>query len=155
MDKLEALLVYTRFHGISKLSNARKRLDVLCVGLGNASVASPSYEDLLTLCHNTYCGTREMLLMSTVRTHMDILREHSGLVGMTRLALVFFPIRLCTVKTALYLDFFGDPDKRQYPRKKAKEALSQLDKDEKDAGKEKEGEEGNKGQRSPRSSQFK
>ena len=54
-DKLEASLVYTRFHGISKRSNAllniaRKRLDAL----GNDSVAAASYEDLLTLCSNTY-----------------------------------------------------------------------------------------------------
>ena len=71
-DKLEASLVYTRFHGISKRSNAlisiaRKRLDAL----GNRSVAAASYEDLLTLCRNTYCGSRETLLTTTVRTHME------------------------------------------------------------------------------------
>jgi len=156
-DKLEASLVYTRFHGISKRSNAlisiaRKRLDAL----GNGSVAAASYEDLLMLCRNTYCGGRETLLTSTVRTHMDILRERHGLVGMTRLASVFL-IRLCTVETALYLDFFGDPDKRRYPRKKTKGALSQVDEEENDAAtEEKEGEESNKGQQSPpQSPQFK
>jgi len=136
-DKLEASLVYTRFHGISKRSNAlisiaRKRLDAL----GNDSVASASYDDLLTLCRNTYCGARETLLTTTVRRHMDILKERHGLVGMTRLASVFL-IRLCTVETALYLDFFGDPEKRRYPRKKTKGALPQVD--EEDEAKEEGG----------------
>jgi hypothetical protein len=122
-DKLEASLVYTRFHGISKRSNAlisiaRKRLDKL----GNQSVAATSYEDLLTLCRNTYCGAREALLTSTVRTHMDILRERHGLVGMTRLASVFL-IRLCTIETAMYLDFFGDAEKKRYSQKKTKRVL--------------------------------
>ena len=115
-DKLEASLVYTRFHGISSRSNAlisiaRRRLD----SLGPSSVASTSYEELLALCRNAYCGARETLLTSTVRHHMDALRDRHGLVGMTRLASVFL-IRLCTVETALYLDFFGDPEKRRHPR---------------------------------------
>jgi len=38
---------------------------------------------------------------------MDKLKEQHGPVGMTRLASVFL-IRLCTVETLLYLDFFGD-----------------------------------------------
>jgi len=38
---------------------------------------------------------------------MDKLKDQHGLVGMTRLASVFL-VRLCTVETALYLDFFGD-----------------------------------------------
>ena len=149
-DKLEASLVYTRFHGISRRSNAlisiaRKRLDTL----GSKSVAATSYEDLLTLCRNTYCGARETLLTTTIRTHMDILKERHGLVGMTRLASVFL-IRLCTVETALYLDFFGDPEKRRHPRKRAKGALQQQqvedEEENKDAsgavGEEKEGEGG-------------
>jgi hypothetical protein len=119
-DKLEASLAYTRFHGISKRSNAlihivRKRLEAL----GSESLASPSYEELLTLCRNTYCGARESLLTVSVRNHMDILKERHGLVGMTRLASVFL-IRLCTVETALYLDFFGNPEKRHYVRKTSK-----------------------------------
>ncbi len=123
-DKLEASLVYTRFHGISKRSNmltsiARRRLDTLG---GNQSAAAASYEDLLTLCRNTYCGAREALLTSTVRAHMDTLKERHGLVGMTRLASVFL-IRLCTVETALYLDFFGDLEKRRYAQKKSKGVL--------------------------------
>ena len=126
-DKLEASLVYTRFHGISKRSNvlisiARKRLDAL----GNGSVAAASYEDLLTLCRNTYCSARETLLTNTIRTHMDILKDRHGLVGMTRLASVFL-IRLVTVETALYLDFFGDPEKRKHPRKKVKGTISSAD----------------------------
>jgi hypothetical protein len=39
---------------------------------------------------------------------MDKLKDQHGLVGMTRIASVFL-IRLCTVETQLYLDFFGDP----------------------------------------------
>jgi len=161
-DKLEASLVYTRFHGISKRSNAlisiaRKRLDAL----GNDSVASASYDDLLTLCRNTYCGARETLLTATVRRHMDILKERHGLVGMTRLASLFL-IRLCTVETALYLDFFGDPEKRRYPRKKTKGALSQVDEEDETkeggdaAGEKKEGgDEGEKVPPSPGSPHFK
>ena len=143
-DKLEASLVYTRFHGVSKRSNllisiARRRLDKL----GKRSVAASSYEDLLTLCRNTYCGAREALLTSTVRTHMDVLRERHGLVGMTRLASVFL-IRLCTVETAMYLDFFGDPEKRRHPQKKPKGVLLDSvdeEKSEPDASEEKEGDE--------------
>ena len=116
-DKLEASLVYTRFHGISRRSNAliniaRKRVNAL----GGGSLAASSYEDFLTLCRNTYCGARETLLTTTIRSHMDILKERHGLVGMTRLASVFL-IRLCTVETALYLDFFGDPERRQTTNK--------------------------------------
>jgi len=131
-DKLEASLVYTRFHGISRRSNslisiARRRLDILGAGgsssnAGGNTLASTGYEDLLALCRNAYCTARETLLGSTVRHHMDTLRERHGLVGMTRLASVFL-IRLCTVETALYLDFFGNPDKRRHPRTKTKGAV--------------------------------
>jgi hypothetical protein len=51
---------------------------------------------------------------------MDKLKDQHGLVGMTRLASVFL-IRLCTVETALYLDFFGD--------KKTEEAKETIDDD--------------------------
>jgi len=85
--------------------------------LGGGSLAASSYEDFLTLCRNTYCGARETLLTTTIRSHMDILKDRHGLVGMTRLASVFL-IRLCTIETALYLDFFGDPDKRLRTTKK-------------------------------------
>jgi hypothetical protein len=100
-DKLEASLVFTRFHGISSRSNrlltlVRKRLH-----------RGEAYHELLHLCRNTYCSSRESLLKATVRAHMDKLKEQHGLVGMTRLASVFL-IRFCTVETALYLDFFGD-----------------------------------------------
>ena len=122
-DKLEASLVYTRFHGISRRSNAliniaRKRLDIL----GGGSLAASSYEDYLTLCRNTYCGARETLLTTTIRSHMDILKDRHGLVGMTRLASVFL-IRLCNVETALYLDFFGDIEKRSETTKKVNDAV--------------------------------
>lgn len=100
-DRLEASLIYTRFYGISSRSNrllglVRKRLN-----------RGDAYHELLQLCRNTYCGSRESLLRNTVRAHMEKLKEQHGLVGMTRLASVFL-IRLCTVETALYLDFFGD-----------------------------------------------
>jgi len=105
-DKLEASLVYTRFHGISSRSNrlltlVRKRLH-----------RGEAYHELLQLCRNTYCSSRESLLKATVRAHMDKLKEQHGLVGMTRLASVFL-IRLCTVETALYLDFFGDKKEQE------------------------------------------
>eukprot|EP00339_Tiarina_fusa_P009055 CAMPEP_0117008848 /NCGR_PEP_ID=MMETSP0472-20121206/8208_1 /TAXON_ID=693140 ORGANISM="Tiarina fusus, Strain LIS" /NCGR_SAMPLE_ID=MMETSP0472 /ASSEMBLY_ACC=CAM_ASM_000603 /LENGTH=818 /DNA_ID=CAMNT_0004710987 /DNA_START=23 /DNA_END=2479 /DNA_ORIENTATION=+ len=100
-DKLEASLVYTRFHGISSRSNrllnlVRKRLH-----------RGEAYHELLQLCRNTYCTSRESLLKATTRAHMEKLKDQHGLVGMTRLASVFL-IRICTVETALYLDFFGD-----------------------------------------------
>ncbi|KAL3822328.1 hypothetical protein ACHAXA_002643 [Cyclostephanos tholiformis] len=163
-DKLEASLVYTRFHGISSRSNtlisiARRRLDAL----GSSSVASSCYEDLLTLCRNAYCGARETLLTSTVRHHMDALRERHGLVGMTRLASVFL-IRLCTVETELYLDFFGDPEKRRHPRSRIRGALSsdvieeEKEEEGKDLGVGRVGEEKERGmedaERGPNSQQF-
>jgi len=100
-DKLEASLVYTRFHGISSRSNrllalVRKRLH-----------RGDAYHELLNLCRNTFCASRQSLLRATIRAHMEKLKGEHGLVGMTRLASVFL-IRLCTVETSLYLDFFGD-----------------------------------------------
>jgi len=100
-DKLEASLIYTRFYGISSRSNrllsfVRKRLH-----------RGEAYHELLQLCRTTYCNCRDSLLKTTIRAHMDKLKDQHGLVGMTRLASVFL-IRLCTVETALYLDFFGD-----------------------------------------------
>eukprot|EP00531_Pseudo-nitzschia_arenysensis_P006063 CAMPEP_0116147324 /NCGR_PEP_ID=MMETSP0329-20121206/17692_1 /TAXON_ID=697910 /ORGANISM="Pseudo-nitzschia arenysensis, Strain B593" /LENGTH=849 /DNA_ID=CAMNT_0003643241 /DNA_START=138 /DNA_END=2687 /DNA_ORIENTATION=- len=100
-DKLEASLVYTRFYGISSRSNrllsfVRKRLH-----------HGEAYHQLLQLCRTTYCNCRDSLLKTTIRAHMDKLKDQHGLVGMTRLASVFL-IRLCTVETALYLDFFGE-----------------------------------------------
>jgi conserved oligomeric Golgi complex subunit 3 len=100
-DKLESSLIYTRFHGISYRSNRLLSLIRQRLHHGEA------YYELLQLCRNTYCTSRESLLKATIRTHMDKLRDQHGLVGMTRLASVFL-IRLCTVETALYLDFFGD-----------------------------------------------
>ena len=113
-DKLEASLVYTRFHGISSRSNrlltlVRKRLH-----------RGEAYHELLQLCRNTYCSSRESLLKTTIGAHMDKLKQQHGLVGMTRLASVFL-IRLCTVETALYLDFFGDKKRHTEDNKDAKE----------------------------------
>jgi hypothetical protein len=100
-DQLEASLIYTRFHGISSRSNRLLSLVKARLSRGDG------YHDLLLLCRNTYCSNRESLLRLTVQTHMDKLKEHHGPVGMTRLASVFL-IRLCTVETSLYLDFFGE-----------------------------------------------
>ena len=100
-DKLESSLVYTRFHGISSRSNRLLTLVRRRLNHGDA------YAELLHLCRSTYCNSREKLLKATVMSHMDSLKGQHGLVGMTRLASVFL-IRLCTVETSLYLDFFGD-----------------------------------------------
>lgn len=100
-DRLEASLVYTRFHGIS--SRSHRLLTILIHRLHRGT----AYHELLQLCRTTYCNARESLLKTTVQAHMDKLKDQHGLVGMTRLASVFL-IRLCTVETALYLDFFGD-----------------------------------------------
>lgn len=98
-DKLEASLIYTRFHGIAARSN--RLIGLMKKRKGDA------YHDLLQLCRSTYCSARENLLKSTVRAHMDSLKDQHGLVGMTRIASVFL-IRLCTIETQLYLDFVGD-----------------------------------------------
>jgi hypothetical protein len=100
-DKLEASLIYTRYHGISARSN--RLISLVKKRKGDA------YHDMLLLCRTTYCSAREILLKMTVRAHMDKLKDQHGLVGMTRIASVFL-IRLCTVETQLYLDFFGDPN---------------------------------------------
>ena len=127
-DKLEASLVYTRFHGISSRSNrllnlVRKRLH-----------RGEAYHELLQLCRNTYCGSRESLLKATTRAHMEKLKDVHGLVGMTRLASVFL-IRMCTVETALYLDFFGD--EKSVPEEKDGESESQNGQDGKNEKKKK------------------
>lgn len=100
-DQLEASLIYTRFHGISSRSNRLLSIVRSRLGRGDA------YHELLQQCRSTYCSSRESLLRLTIRAHMDKLKEQHGPVGMTRLASVFL-IRLCTVETALYVDFFGD-----------------------------------------------
>jgi conserved oligomeric Golgi complex subunit 3 len=118
-DKLEASLVYTRFHGISARTN---RLMLL---VRNRLNRGEAYYDLFTLCRNTYCASRESLLKLTLRAHMDKLRDQHGLVGMTRLASVFL-IRLCTVETSLYLDFFGDKKEESDDGKRASTSASTL-----------------------------
>jgi conserved oligomeric Golgi complex subunit 3 len=100
-DQLEASLIYTRFHGISSRSNRLLSL------VKARFYRNEAYPELLNLCRNTYCTQRQSLLLTTVRAHMDKLKEQHGPVGMTRLASVFL-IRLCTVETSLYLDFFGE-----------------------------------------------
>ena len=117
VDKLEASLVYTRFHGISARTNRLMALVRARLDRGEA------YHDLLNLCRNTYCASRESLLKLTLRAHMDKLRDQHGLVGMTRLASVFL-IRLCTVETSLYLDFFGDKKKEPEEGKRAAAATA-------------------------------
>jgi hypothetical protein len=108
-DQLEASIIYTRFHGISSRSNRllsllKERLP----GSGDDNLGvTDAYQELLQICRQTYCTCRESLLRTTVRTHMDQLKEKHGPVGMTRLASVFL-IRLCTVETDMFLDFFGN-----------------------------------------------
>jgi len=64
------------------------------------------YLDLWTLCRDSYIQSRTTLLKLSIRNHLDFLKEKHGLIGMTRLASVFL-MRLCTIETRLYLDFFG------------------------------------------------
>ncbi|KAL7571775.1 hypothetical protein ACA910_002866 [Epithemia clementina (nom. ined.)] len=113
-DQLEASLIYTRFHGISNRSNrlitlVKDRLHNL-QGQRYAQggeEALTAYYDLIQKCRTTYCSCRENLLRPTLRAHMEQLHKLHGPTGMTRLASVFW-IRLCTVETNLYVDFFGD-----------------------------------------------
>ena len=107
-DQLEASLIYTRFHGISSRSNRLLALlkERLTGSVDNLGVTD-AYQELLQTCRQTYCSCRESLLRTTIRTHMDHLKDKHGPVGMTRLASVFL-IRLCTVETSLFLDFFGN-----------------------------------------------
>jgi conserved oligomeric Golgi complex subunit 3 len=110
-DTLEASLIYTRFHGIS--SRSRRLLQIIQTRMGTIYVPARKvgeyvcpYTELWNLCRNTYVQVRESLLKLSVRNHLDHLKEKHGLIGMTRLASVFL-MRLCTVETSLYLDFFG------------------------------------------------
>ena len=113
-DQLEASLIYTRFHGISNRSNrlltlVKSRLHSLQshrYALGGEEALTAYYE-LVQKCRTTYCNSRETLLRPTLRAHMEQLHKLHGPTGMTRLASVFW-IRLCTVETNLYVDFFGD-----------------------------------------------
>ncbi len=102
-DTLEASLAFTRFHGISSRSNRLLTIVRKKIHEHRGEV----YQELLQLCRNTYCQSRASLLQYSVRSHLDKLKNEHGLVGMTRLASLFL-IRLCTVETSLYLDFFGD-----------------------------------------------
>ena len=101
-ENLEASLIYTRFHGISSRSNklikiVRDRVD---------KDPNLSYNDLLTYCQTAYAKARGKLLNLTVKAHLEQMKEQHGFINMTRLASVFL-IRLCTVETMLYLDFFA------------------------------------------------
>jgi conserved oligomeric Golgi complex subunit 3 len=111
-DQLEASIIYTRFHGISSRSNrlislVKSRIATSAGTLsGDDSGVADAYQDLLQHCGQVYCSCRESLLRTTVRSHVDKLKDQHGAVGMARLASVFL-IRLCTIETALYHDFFG------------------------------------------------
>jgi len=118
-DKLEASLVYTRFHGISARTNRLMMMVTKRLHRGDA------YRDFLNLSRNNYCASRESLLKLTLRAHMDTLRDQHGLVGMTRLASVFL-IRLCTVETSLYLDFFGDKSENAEEVKRSSATASNM-----------------------------
>jgi hypothetical protein len=67
------------------------------------------FTELSTLCRKTYISNRTQLLKMSIRNHLDFLKDKHGLIGMTRLASVFL-MRLCTIETSLYLDFFGKED---------------------------------------------
>ena len=75
-DKLEASLVYTRYHGISSRSNRLLSLVRHRLNHGDA------YAELLHLCRTTYCNSRENLLKQTIRFHMDSLKDQHGLVSL-------------------------------------------------------------------------
>jgi len=125
-DKLEASLIYTRFHGISYRS--KSLLHILHTQMmiysdhesysannndsnnnnDNNNNNNNVYKELWDTCRNTYCHSRDSLLQNTLKSHLDKLRKQHELVGMTRLASVFL-IRICTLETSLYLDFFGAP----------------------------------------------
>ena len=114
-DQLEASLIYTRFHGIS---NRSKRLLGLVkdriTQLSNSHAASQdalaAYYELLSASRTTYCNCREVLLRKPVRHHMEQLDKLHGPTGMTRIAAIFL-MRLCTIETSLYMDFFNDRHK--------------------------------------------
>jgi conserved oligomeric Golgi complex subunit 3 len=127
-DQLEASLLYTRFHGISSRSN--RLLTLVRTRLQNSSSATfdngvgDAYQELLQQCRHAYCTSRDLLLRSTVRSHMDKLKDQHGPVGMTRLASVFLT-RLCTIETSLYLDFFGEKNETSHenePKKASSKA---------------------------------
>jgi conserved oligomeric Golgi complex subunit 3 len=99
-DQLEASLIYTRFHGISTRSQR------LLSYLRARSHKSVAYVDLLHTCRTTYCTCRESLLRQPLRDYMERLLLQHGAVGMARLASVFL-MRLLSVETMLFLDFFG------------------------------------------------
>lgn len=103
-DKLEASLIYTRFHGIS--SRSYKFISILQERSNINDTNCEVYRELLKLCQTTYCISRESLLQSSVASHIESLRIEHGIVGMTRLASSFLE-RLCGNEVNLYRDFFG------------------------------------------------
>jgi cell pole-organizing protein PopZ len=115
-EKLEASLVYTRFHGVSSRSSSLLNLlQMRC----QRPIAPHTYMPLLQQCQAVFCHSRHLLLNHSVRKHVEQLRETHGLVGMTRLACVFL-MRVCSVESALYLDFFGIPPTNKTKLKKKK-----------------------------------
>jgi len=82
------------------------------------------YTELWTLCRNSYIANRTQLLRLSIRSHLDFLKAKHGLIGMTRLASVFL-MRLCTVETSLYLDFFGklDDDETEVDEEKKEDGI--------------------------------
>jgi len=82
------------------------------------------YVGLWNLCRNSYTQSRETLLKNSVKAHLDFLKEKHGLVGMARLASVFL-IRLCTIETSLYLDFFGSIAVDQEEKEKVQQKNSE------------------------------
>ncbi len=114
-DQLEASVLYTRFSGIS--SRCRSLLQVLSSFITGREEDDDDeddnvYQELWNTCRNTYCTIRKKVLVQLIQAHLDKLRDEHGLVGMTRLASVFL-LRICSLETNLYLEFFGSTDDQQ------------------------------------------
>jgi len=106
-------------------------------GVGGGLEEDSPYVELWNLCRNSYTQSRETLLKNSVKAHLDFLKEKHGLVGMARLASVFL-IRLCTIETSLYLDFFGSIAVDQEEKENANQKKSEEGKEAGEDGKTKE-----------------
>lgn len=115
VDKLEASLIYTRFHGISSRSFSlvnilKERMNV--ESQPQQQQQKDPYSQLFETCESAYAQSREKLLKVSVKAHFDSLLAQNKnnpkeypVAHMTRLASVFL-IRFIHTETLLYLDFF-------------------------------------------------
>ena len=100
-DKLEAGIIYTKFHGISSRSaglfwSIRRRAIKFDSTPGRRFAFD--YWSLLSSCKMSYCDCRLSLLRPVVARHVRALEGRHGIVGMTRVASVFLG-RLCRNET--------------------------------------------------------